>query len=289
MDFNKNSDYKEISCLNEDKEENCDTINSIEKKKNQFDPFIFGVSTIGPGHIVKDIPCQDSCSYKVLPNKLGIIAVADGLGSALMSDVGSKIAVETAISEAVKIIDENNDIDFEVGLLHTAKSARDALESYAEKNECNLRDLACTLIVVFYSNENAGVAHIGDGGVVAKTKNNLTLVSQPGESEYANEVVPLTSNNWEKNLRIVSNIPDIEMLAVFTDGCQRASLLKTKDGFEPFEQFFDPLFEYALNVDELDQGNSDVEELLSSKKLSDNSEDDKTLVILVAKGERDDE
>ena len=245
---------------------------------------IFGTSVIGPLHIQLGIPCQDACAYEILPFDWGIIAVADGLGSASKSDIGAKIAVEAAVKAGKEFITKkkNDEIIYDEILREAVFSARKSLETKANEEQCNLRDLACTIIIVVNYKDTISVAHIGDGAVVAKTKDNLKLISGPGESEYVNEVVPLTSKEWEKSLRISPIISNIECVAVFTDGCQRAALLRTQNDVLPYDQFFRPLFSYAQEeLDDLSQGEEDIRNLLASHKMCDNSEDDKTLVISV--------
>jgi hypothetical protein len=144
-----------------------------------------------------------------------------------------------------------------------------------------LRELACTIIVVLTYEDTIAVAHVGDGAVVAKTNDGLKLISEPEESEYVNEVVPLTSMEWEKSLRISAKVSGVEGVAVFTDGCQRAALLRTQNGLQPYDRFFEPLFAYAQELDNLIYGEQDIRDLLASQKMSENSEDDKTLVISV--------
>lgn len=251
-------------------------------------PFIFGASVTGKSHIQFNTPCQDANAFDILPSGECIIAIADGLGSAKRSDIGAKIAVKTAIETGKSIITEKKDenINYEKVLKEIVTSSRDALEVQAIKEKCNLRDLACTLIIVLFSEDNIFVAHIGDGAVVAKIEGESILISEPEETEYINEVVPLTSKKWDESLRITSKISNIECVAVFTDGCQWSSLLKTQNVWQPYERFFSPLFEYAQELEHLEQGESEIKDLLSSKKLSETSEDDKTLLILVAKRKR---
>lgn len=143
--------------------------------------------------------------------------------------------------------------------------------------------MACTIIIVLAFADTIHVAHVGDGAVVAKTNGEISLISKPEESEYINEVVPLTSKKWENSLRITSNVSNIECVTVFTDGCQRASLLQTKNGLQPYDRFFEPLFNYAQKLENLSKGELDIKDLLASQKMSELSEDDKTLLILVLK------
>ena len=162
--------------------------------------------------------------------------------------------------------------------------ARQRLEEKATEEGCNLRDLACTLIVVVGAGGSVAAGHVGDGGVVAQVGAALSIVSGPGESEYANEVTPLTSEKWIDSLRIASDVRGVKCLAVFTDGCQRAAFLKSSSGLEAFGGFFEPIFSYARELTDLAEGPEDIKSLLASKKLCENSEDDKTLVIAVLQG-----
>jgi hypothetical protein len=104
-------------------------------------------------------------------------------------------------------------------------------------------------------------------------------MSGPGESEYTNEVVPLTSKDWHSSLRIVSGASSIRGIAVFTDGCQRAAFRKKGDDLVPFAGFFTPVFNYARTVSDAATGATEVADLLASDKLCEHSDDDKTLVV----------
>jgi hypothetical protein len=136
------------------------------------------------------------------------------------------------------------------------------------------------MIVVVMHKDNAVVAHVGDGAVIAKTNEGLKLVSGPEDSEYANEVSPLTGKDWELSLRVSPVISYVTGVMAFTDGCQRAVLRKSQDGLTPFDGFCGPLFSYANDVKDVTEAEEDIKELLLSKKVCENSDDDKTLVIV---------
>ena len=165
------------------------------------------------------------------------------------------------------------------GIMRNAvKAAQSTIEAQAASLGCPLRGLACTLLVVASPGDTISVAHIGDGEIVAQTADSLILISTPGDSEYANEVVPLTSSQWEASLR-TANASQVRCVAVFTDGCQRAALRKSAAGYEPHEAFFRPIFDFLMqNPTDVD-GNNAIRELLESQKLQENSEDDKSLVV----------
>ena len=247
---------------------------------------IIGASVIGPLHLKSVTPCQDAFAYETLPSGTGIIAIADGLGSASLSDFGAREAVNMAVKTVRHLISDNS--SGEQSLQAIAKeavfSARKVLEEKSIEYQCKMRDLACTLIVVVIYNDTISVAHIGDGAVVAKVNDTLKLISGPGNSEYANEVTPLTGKEWENYLRVIQPVSGVSGVMAFTDGMQRAALKKTPpEGVIPFDRFCEPLFSYANEVADLREAEKDIKALLSSKKICDNSEDDKTLVIAVIK------
>ena len=252
-----------------------------QKPERKHDCRIVGASATGPLHMINAMPCQDAFSYEVFPSGIGVIAIADGLGSAILSDFGARNAVDTAVSTVRRIISNrlNHDMNLEDIAKEAVLSARQGLEEKAVENKCKLKDMACTLIVVVIHRDSVAVVHVGDGAVIAKTDNGLRIISGPGEAEYVNEVSPLTGKDWEKSLRVTPAISGISVIMAFTDGLQRAALKKTPDGLIPFEGFCDPLFSYAKKVAAVKEAKDDIEGLLSSKKLCDNSEDDKTLVI----------
>ncbi len=152
----------------------------------------------------------------------------------------------------------------------------------AEEEGVKISDLATTLIVAAFDKNNLHSAQIGDGAIVIQSEGLLQLISCSLHSEYANEVTPITSDDFLDYL-IEANVVDskIDCLAVFTDGCQRASLKKGIDGYMPFEGFFNPVFNFASNITDIEKGNREIEEFLLSQKMTEHSEDDKTIVLAV--------
>jgi uncharacterized protein YegL len=242
---------------------------------------IIGASVIGPLHIMKGIPCQDAHGHDALPSGHLTFAIADGLGSAPMSEIGSRIAVEAAVDSIKnKTSEEMKTAPLSSLARDSILAGRKALEDKAVALQCSLRDLACTLISAVIYGDNLAVAHIGDGAVIVKKRGQLIVASEPGESEYANEVTPLTSTKWEESLRISPVYSDISGVMAFSDGLQRAALRKTDSGRIPYKGFCDPLFSFAEALKGLEDGERELKEFLASKKISEHSEDDKTLILV---------
>lgn len=248
---------------------------------------ILGSSAIGSLHIKNAIPCQDAYAYEVLLSEAGVIAVADGLGSAVLSDFGARHAVDTAIKTVKELMgDTAPDLQNMADVVKkSVYSARKVLEQKAIEFQCKLRDLACTLIVIVMHKHRVVVAHVGDGAVIGKTGKGLELISAPADSEYANEVSPLTGKDWEDSLRISRKDADVFAIMAFTDGLQRAALKKTSEGLTPSAGFCAPLFLFADEAEDLKEAEKDLKSFLLSEKFK-YFEDDKALVIAVSKHTR---
>ena len=52
----------------------------------------------GRAHIEQGKPCQDYCQVKRINRNWIVAGIADGVGSASKAEIGSKIAVESAIN-----------------------------------------------------------------------------------------------------------------------------------------------------------------------------------------------
>jgi len=243
-------------------------------------PYFFGASVTGPLHVQLDMQCQDSFAFKTINEDFAVAAISDGLGSALKADIGAKVAVKSAVKSVERVIKATpKNVDITNLAKDAVSAARGALEKRAKTEGCSLRDLACTLLVAITLKDAVAAVHVGDGALVADTDTGFNLITGPEESEYTNEVTPLTSQDWEKSLKSTSTVFGVNGIALFTDGCQRAGLKKVDNRYTPFEGFFGPLFRYATQIDNFEQANQDIYDLLASDKLSKHSEDDKTLVL----------
>ncbi len=247
---------------------------------------IFGASAAGASHIRRNTPCQDA--FRVLEHGDAFaIAVADGLGSAKRSQLGSQLAVDAAAARALQFADD----DPTEAALEAMLAARTALEVAALYGSFALRDLGCTLLVVAGNAERIGIAHIGDGAVVGRARGGSAglppsdeewfVLSPPGPSEYLNETDPLTAHDWERRVRTVCALDGIDGLALFTDGSQHAALRHDGMTLRAHGGFFAPLFDFACSGVDDATASAALEKLLSGRKLGEHSDDDKTLVLAV--------
>ena len=240
------------------------------RDRNDLTAFVTVCASVsGASHSKSGKPNQDAYAHSPIPQGTAI-AVADGLGSANCGGAGAKLAVEAAV-EAAK---GGSDV------ICAVAEARSALESAADQGLA-IRDFACTLIVCIATEESVEIAHMGDGGVVGVYDESIELLSDPGDAEYADETDPLSARDWLRRLRHSVHPAPSGPLALFTDGCQRAAL-RRKGGWKAHPGFFIPLFEFVTsNVRGAATG---LEELLVGEKMSEHSDDDKTLAVAIPMG-----
>ncbi len=232
---------------------------------------IVGASAIGAGHLRRGVGCQDRFASEIIGDVV-LLAVSDGLGSALHAEVGAEAAAGAAVRSGRALLRAEPSCPLGFAARQMVACARAALQVHDRP----LSDLACTLIAVAARATDVAVAHIGDGAVVGVRGVEVLMLSPPAPSEYANEVVPLTAAAWDEHVRVSPCVAGIDAVLALTDGCQHAAL--TARG-EPSAAFAGPIVDHVRGAGEA--ARSDLEALLSGDKLAEHSDDDKTLVVAV--------
>lgn len=236
-------------------------------------PSAIAVSVAGPGHIVEGRGCEDASGCDVVGTYV-LVAVSDGLGSVPRGGEGAELAVAAALRGGREFIAEAVLFDLDELVWEMTIGARRALEAAT----ADPRELACTLIVCAGEGTAIATGHVGDGAVVGAHSDDLFVISPPGNSEYVNEVEHLGQKNWLSALRISIRDP-VSAFAAFTDGLQRAALKRVEDRWTPFAGFLDPLFQHFTSHDDHEELRNEIERLLSGPRLSEHSEDDKSLAF----------
>jgi Protein phosphatase 2C len=216
---------------------------------------VAGASVRGTSHIEFDIPCQDYCSYQRLPigSSSGlIIAIADGAGSARFSETGARVVVD----HLLKIIDQS--------------------EATALQQGEELREFGCTILFALVGELASFFVQIGDGAWIVKRNDQYLAATWPSDGEYVNETTFLTSPNWAESIRC-QLIDNVSAVAGFTDGLQRLAL--QLDNQTVYAPFFDPLFSVLRTSEDDSSLISPLMEFLASERVSDRTDDDKTLVL----------
>jgi len=238
---------------------------------------VAGASVQGTGHKKHNIPCQDAHIHRVIDDYV-VVCVADGLGSATLSHIGSAQAVEVAL-EAIQYQPPIDDADKAQKIMSDVfEQVNHRLQCLADENGSAIRDYATTLICVTLFANFITVAHIGDGAVVVSHAGHLELISAPQNGEYVNEVTPVTSEKFIASVQITFKLMDVDCVAVFTDGLERLALdLREK---KPFQPFFEPLFKAISNPVTDGDLSSSLDAFLNSDRVCERTDDDKTLVLV---------
>lgn len=153
----------------------------------------YGFSIQGKSHQDRNTVCQDSNKIIKLRGNWMLGMVADGVGSALRSDVGSKLAVELLGSFCKKnFSDQMTDQKLESLLLQGYKYAMKGIAQYAEKEKQPLEYFDTTLSVALYNGEKVIYGHAGDGGILVRLNNGKTIpLTERQKGTDGSSVVPL--------------------------------------------------------------------------------------------------
>lgn len=239
----------------------------------------FGVSVAGVRHIRNQVPCEDSCVHAVFPD-CSIIAVADGLSSAGNGKTGAEIGTRACV-DAASVLAREEGITPEDLIRQAVSAGRSAIQAFAEMEMNPIASYGTTMLIAYVSHAGSWCGHIGDGVAVNVRGDEVSLLSGPGHSEYANETAVLTASDWEKSLRISSGPAGTLVLA--TDGCQGAVIRRENGRYMPYLPFILP-FVHSLYrfVDEKRDVAAEIRDLLSSERMQALSSDDMTLAVVLS-------
>lgn len=154
----------------------------------------YRLSLAGSAHLQSDAGiCQDYNDAVVLPNGWIVAAVADGVGSAAHSEIGSSLAVDTVIDfVSSHVPDIWHEWSLQALLCVAFQEALQTIQERAKTDDQPLRDYDTTLSAVIYNGTNAVFAHVGDGGIIALTPyGDFFLLTKAQKGDEFNSVVPL--------------------------------------------------------------------------------------------------
>jgi hypothetical protein len=271
---------------------------------NDLDPFSFpctcfpwkvvSASVKGLSHELNNLPCQDAILFSVCKGIL-IVAAADGAGSAKHSDLGAKVAVDSALRYIESIILDNLtysdacEVNFTKSRFTTILASWDevavdvvrqafmSVQTIANDSNLPIKELASTLLVVVASDIGIAALQIGDGAIIVNTLENCFVpLTIPPQTEYINETVFLISPTAIESMQI-NTFGKVKQLAIMTDGIQMLALeMKER---KPYNPFFSTIFNFAAHTSSEEKSVSDLEKFLVSKRVRQYSHDDITLLL----------
>lgn len=179
----------------------------------------YGFSVRGKSHVTSNTVCQDSNKTDRLKSGYFMGIVADGVGSAAHSEIGSSLAVNSLYAycnEYIKRTSRTEDIEavMRAGYEYAMKQ----IQQYVEKNQGSIQEYDTTLSAVVYDGNSLVYGHAGDGGIIVRCQNGKSkTITQRQKGADGRSVRPLRSGSasWE-----FGNISDEGIVAVLlvTDG-----------------------------------------------------------------------
>jgi hypothetical protein len=243
-------------------------------------------SSIGSSHIAAAQPCQDAHYHAEASGPDGervmVLAVSDGAGSAALAEVGAALVCETFARLVAAYVAQGGKVEaiarplverWIAGVVYR-------LELQAKETGGSLDDYACTLLAAVVADREAVFVQIGDGAMVLSTGAGWRHVFWPQHGEFANTTNFVTSAHRLQAMEFDTLSTPVEELAVFTDGIENLVLQKAaKAAHAPF---FDSMFPAVRRstASGVDAGLSRaLGQYLSGPLVSSRTDDDKTLVL----------
>lgn len=200
-------------------------------------------SARGSAHIANGFPCQDYSFIENIDGENYLIALADGLGTALKSHIGAKIAVRYVARQLKKQFRLTNQID-ENTVQDLFYQVNEHITRFAMRIKQPKRDFATTLQLAYISSKTTIIAAIGDGAIVYRmSPEEAYLLFVAEENEYANQTSTVFDVAALKTITL-SGSPEFVLLS--TDGMR--SLLIDEKQQKPFIPAFNYLNEQLKSI-----------------------------------------
>ena len=241
-------------------------------------------SAPGTSHAATQTPCQDSCAVLEVgcASSRAIVAVAaDGAGSAVHSAEGARIVCQTMTALVREFFDAGQtiaEIDHDC-MLSWLSHIQYVLQQEASLMQCDMADLACTLLVAIVDEDCAVFTQVGDGAIVIDCdQNEFITVFWPHEEEYLNVTHFITSFDLPEVLQYAYFHRPINKLALLTDGLQMVALNMAERTAHP--PFFSNFFDRICGEESVEDLNRLLNQFLESGAVNKKTDDDKTLVLM---------
>lgn len=177
----------------------------------------YGFSLQGKSHVDKGVVCQDFNKVERLKCGLYMGIVADGVGSAAKSDVGSKLAVESLYTYCDKNIKKDSTEEMlETILAEGYMYALEQIAEYAKEQEEPLQDFDTTMSSVIYDGKKVVYGHAGDGGIIVRFSDGRSeSITKRQKGADGVSVRPLRAgeSSWE-----FGAVEDVVAVLLVTDG-----------------------------------------------------------------------
>lgn len=157
----------------------------------------------GRGHVLDGSRGQDRTAY-LSRGGVQVLCLSDGAGSASHSEYGAQALVEAGCHLLSEHFREFVTSDDGAALkIEVARGLLDRVRQVAQRLGVPTRDLAATFLAVAVADGQFLAFHVGDG-VIGYIKDGTTRVlSEPDNSEFANQTVFMTSESVVVSMRVL--------------------------------------------------------------------------------------
>ncbi len=164
-----------------------------------------GASVRGTSHINSGLPCQDFSEWRAGlfgEERVLLVGIADGAGSAECSEEGSRLVVKTILTEAGRHTGSLAKIDREHAE-QWLEATRRRLQLEAESHGGILADYASTMLLAILGDKRSIFVQLGDGGWVVEADRGHEAATWPTTGEYANQTIFVTSPSGVEEMQFV--------------------------------------------------------------------------------------
>ena len=173
----------------------------------------------GRSHKISNTPCQDK-TFALNNLERCVVSLADGAGSATHSEIGAQCVTKKICDVLSKNFDKYFSAETSDKVAEELLSTLlEELEKVSVNSNCNLKDLASTLLAVAVKENDFIALHIGDGVIGMLDGENLTVLSKPDNGEFSNETTFVTSIDAISHLRLYKgDIDEVSAFVLMSDG-----------------------------------------------------------------------
>jgi serine/threonine protein phosphatase PrpC len=244
-------------------------------------------SAIGLAHLNQNTECQDRFACQTVKSltegEVLIAVVADGAGSTTDGQTGARIACEIFAEEVADFLSAKDvsvkSLTMDFGRFWIAYYQQKIAE-LSQQDKKEPRDFASTFVGAVIGEKAAAFYQIGDGGIVFSASGeakSYRFAIAPVEAEYVNVTDFATDETAAERLRFELIEETVEDLILFSDGIY-AVAVDYQTG-QPHEPFLMPMIAPLRNGNAPNGLNEKLENFLSSPKINEKTDDDKTIIL----------
>lgn len=227
----------------------------------------------GTRHRAHQTPCHDFGTLAKPTSTTVVGSIAEGAMRGRLSHIGAQVAAKAA-AETLDELARTGVIPDEDDLRRVLRRVRLVLTREAAERNCDLSDLATTLIAFALTPYRIAALRVGDGFLIAASPArpyHSIAGARRGETRF------VTDDDAEDAVAIAVDEGPVSFVAAGTDGLQTLSI-SAEDG-RPHSSFLRPLNRYISTAESDDEIHLGIREFLRSDRLAERVDDDMTLML----------